>query len=170
MKRTPLQRKTPMRSLPRDTEFAHLRQRPPLALPDNPPPPRVITMRFTFNPQPKREYIRSEAMREAYRLLPCQHCGKGGEDAGVCCAHSNWSVHGKGKGIKADDNRAASLCWGCHSMLDQGGALNEAEKQTLWWRAHVKTVLRLQALGLWPAGVPVPDVLTSPFTVELETA
>lgn len=170
MKRTPLLRKTLMRQALRGTEFAHLRERPPLVLPDNPPPPRVISMRLVFNPQPKREYVRSDAMMKAYRLLPCQHCGKGGEDAGVCGAHSNWAVHGKGKSIKADDNRAASLCWECHWMLDQGSALNEAEKMTLWWRAHVRTVRRLQALGLWPDGVPVPDVLTNPFAVELEPA
>lgn len=113
-------------------------------------------------PVPKHDYVRSPKLREAYRLIPCQLCGR--DDGTVCCAHSNWSIHGKGKAIKADDNRGASLCAACHvPLLDQGSALSRAERQALWWDAHVKTVTLLLSLGHWPAGIPVPDTRVFPW-------
>jgi hypothetical protein len=81
----------------------------------------------------------------------------------VCGAHSNWAVHGKCKSKKADDNRCASLCWVCHSLLDQGSRLTEDERKAQWWGAHVKTVMELAARGLWPPGVPVPNIACNPF-------
>lgn len=93
---------------------------------------------------------------KAYRLIPCQHCGK--SDGTVCGAHSNWSAHGKGKSIKADDNRCASLCFTCHSMLDQGSVLGASERMAMWFTAHVKTVRELVRLNLWPEKVPVPSL------------
>lgn len=108
---------------------------------------------------PKREYVRSAALLEACRLIPCQHCGKSHETGKVCAAHSNWGVHGKGGHIKADDNRVASLCDDCHvPILDQGAKLSAAERIEMWWSAHVATVTLLQRLQLWPDGVPVPEL------------
>ncbi|MGR2824221.1 hypothetical protein FY048_01560 [Acinetobacter sp. 1124_18A] len=59
-------------------------------------------------------------MRDAKRLaairkLPCVRCGGGPSQA----AHSNFSEHGKGKGIKADDKYTISLCHSCHQWFDQ---------------------------------------------------
>lgn len=111
---------------------------------------------------PKHDYVRSAPLMKAYRAIPCQHCGR--DDGTVAGAHSNWGVHGKGKGIKADDNRAASLCSTCHvPLLDQGSRLSRTARMALWWRAHVRTVRLLLARGLWPAGVPIPDTDTYPF-------
>jgi len=107
------------------------------------------------------EPVRSKALREAYRLIPCQHCGA--EDGTVVCAHSNWSIHGKAGARKAHDNRSASLCFGCHGDLDQGGRMSSDEKRLMWWHAHRRSVLLLTQLGHWPAGVPVPDVDTMPW-------
>jgi hypothetical protein len=142
-----------------------------------PRPPRPEPVAYTLTarpnyarctvalPVPKREYVRSKALREAYRLIPCQHCGR--DDGTVCCAHSNWGVHGKGKSIKADDSRGASLCSTCHvPLLDQGSQLSRAERQAMWWAAHVKSVTLLLERGLWPRGVPVPDLSTNPFIEE----
>lgn len=113
-------------------------------------------------PIPKREYVRSKALREAYRLIPCQHCGR--DDGTVCCAHANSQAFGKGAGIKADDNRAASLCAACHvPILDQGSKLSKAERREMFWAAHVRTVKMLVARGLWPPGVPVPDITAPPW-------
>jgi len=113
-------------------------------------------------PIKKHEYVRSKALREAYRLIPCQHCNR--DDGTVCCAHSNWSQHGKGGAIKADDNRGASLCSTCHvPLLDQGSKLSKAERQAMWWSAHCKTIELLLARGLWPEGVPVPDISAAPW-------
>ena len=113
-----------------------------------------------FRPVPKRAYVRSKSLMKAYRMIPCQNCGIA--DGTVCGAHSNWAVHGKGKSVKADDNRAASLCFTCHSQLDQGNGMAEPVKQRMWWRAHVLTVRLLVMECLWPADVPVPPVLEYP--------
>lgn len=102
----------------------------------------------------KREYVRSRKLLDACGKIECQRCGK----LGAVGAHSNWAIHGKGKGIKANDNRVAALCSWCHWDIDQGGALNDRGKQTVWWHAHERTVAKLMLDGLWPAGVPVPDL------------
>lgn len=86
---------------------------------------------------PKFEYVRSPALMKAYRLLPCQHCGRG--DGTIAGAHSNWSEHGKGRGIKASDICCASLCFTCHSWLDAGGA-QDYLKRVMWDEAHSKTI------------------------------
>lgn len=146
------------------------RQRDPGEFASYTPKPRpaaVCTQRAADRPPistPKREYVRSPALLLACRALACQHCDAAGPDAGVCAAHSNWGVHGKGKGLKADDHRVAALCSSCHvPMLDQGSQLSRAERQAMWWAAHVRTVRELQARQLWPAGVPVPDIERCPF-------
>lgn len=97
-----------------------------------------------FKPRPKTQYIRSPALMKAYRLLPCQHCGA--DDGTVCGAHSNWSEHGKGRGIKASDDKCASLCFACHSWLDQGSG-DGYEKRAMWDAAHTKTHEALIALS-----------------------
>lgn len=109
-----------------------------------------------FRPSIKRQYIRSPALLIACRALDCQSCGGG--FGTVVAAHSNWSIHGKGKGIKADDNRVAAMCWRCHTELDQGDVETNGAKQAWWWDCHVKTVRHLVSGGQWPSGVPVPDI------------
>lgn len=104
---------------------------------------------------PKREYIRSKALLAAVRTLPCQHTGEVGSTEP---AHSNWAEHGKGRGIKADDNRVAALSRSVHRELDQGKNWTAAERKAIWWNAHCKTVKALLAAGLWPLDVPVPDI------------
>jgi hypothetical protein len=112
---------------------------------------------------PKRDYVRSPSLMKAYRAIPCQHCGI--DDGTVCGAHANWSVFGKGGHIKADDNRAASLCARCHvPILDQGSHLTRDERKAMFWAAHVRTVERLVHLGLWPASAPIPDTENNPFS------
>lgn len=111
---------------------------------------------------PKRAYVRSAKVLAACRAIPCQHCSR--DDGTVCAAHSNWSVHGKGGHIKADDSRVAALCAGCHvPILDQGSHLSRDERRSMWWAAHVKTISLLVQRSLWPQGVPIPDVSTCPF-------
>lgn len=106
---------------------------------------------------PKHEYVRSEALMKVYRMLPCQFIGCGIEDQSVCGAHSNWGW-GKGRGIKADDNRCASLCFMHHMEIDQGKHLTDYEKRQLWFDAHRKSVQKLVILKLWPKDVPVPSL------------
>lgn len=103
---------------------------------------------------PKREQVRSPALLEACRKIPCQHCLV--MDGTVCAAHSNWGMHGKGGQQKADDNRVAALCYRCHCDLDQGSRLSGAERRAMWQAAHERTVVRLVCARLWPVEVPVP--------------
>lgn len=118
--------------------------------------PRAASMTgTTAAPVPKRTYVRSPALLAAVRQLECMHTGRPGPSDP---AHSNWSEHGKGKGIKADDNRVAALCREVHRELDQGKKWSEAERRAIWWDAHVKTVRELLARGMWPSNVPVPDI------------
>jgi CRISPR/Cas system-associated protein Cas10 (large subunit of type III CRISPR-Cas system) len=105
---------------------------------------------------PKRQYVRSKKLMEAYRQIECQHCGR--DDGTVCGAHSNSSAHGKGRGIKADDNSCASLCYVCHSAMDQGSHLSRMQREEMHANAHVKTVRELVKRGLWPLDVPIPDI------------
>ena len=51
---------------------------------------------------------------EALRKFSCVECGSRPVDI----AHSNFSEHGKGKGIKADDGYTVALCRGCHQKFD----------------------------------------------------
>ena len=102
----------------------------------------------------KHEYVRSPKLMLAYRKIACQHCGV--DDGTVCGAHSNQAEHGKGKGIKADDNRCASLCHKCHMSLDQGRDMSREARVSMWKNAHHSTVATLIAHALWPTNVPIP--------------
>lgn len=97
--------------------------------------------------RPKFQYVRSKKLMEAYRTIPCQHCGR--DDGSVAGAHSNYAEHGKGRGIKASDDKCASLCSRCHTLLDQGYSLTAIEKREMWEAAHLKTVDELTKRGLY---------------------
>lgn len=105
---------------------------------------------------PKHQYIRSKALLRAVAGLECQACGRWPTQA----AHANWGG-GKGKGIKADDSMTAALCLACHWEIDQGHKLSKDERIEMWTQAHKKTVAALQAKGLWPDDVPVPQLPSS---------
>lgn len=105
-------------------------------------------------PVSKATYIRSKALREAYRLIPCQACGA--NDGTVVCAHANEGWAGKGMGIKASDENGASLCFACHSHLDQGSDMTRDERRAFWLAAHLKTIPALVAAGYWPKDIQVP--------------
>src|SRR5579871_883711 len=68
-----------------------------------------------FRPQPKRQYVRSRKLLDACgKLERCTFPGCQARDGTLVACHSNWEIHGKGKGIKADDNRIAAGCARCH--------------------------------------------------------
>ena len=102
----------------------------------------------------KTQYIRSARLMQAYRKIPCMHCGI--DDGSVAGAHSNQAIHGKAKGLKSSDIYAASLCHVCHHALDQGRSMSRSERVAMWDAAHVKTVKTLVERGLWPVDVPKP--------------
>ena len=81
---------------------------------------------------------RNKKLLEYARKLPCQHCGI--DDGTVVAAHSNQLKDGKGRGLKASDYRIASLCYTCHSEIDQGKRLNKAERVQMFEDAHRSTI------------------------------
>jgi len=81
---------------------------------------------------------RNKKLIEVCRELPCCVCGA--IDGTVVAAHSNQLRDGKGKGIKAHDYRVASLCFRCHTELDQGSKLTREERLQMWEEAHRKTM------------------------------
>lgn len=166
MKRTPLLRRTPLRSKrpePRPAKQVEYTPRPraaAVAVADD--RARLVVS------VPKTAYVRSKPLREAYRLLPCQFDREGGGlcglmDGTVCCAHANLGRYGKGMGIKASDDRGASACARHHAELDQGSRWPQEIRQARWWDAHCRSVRLLVTLGAWPKDIPVPDTTHNPF-------
>lgn len=154
-----LQRRAPMKrtGFARKGPVPHVRpERAPLVLYQLARPCPAAQISDEARPVPKTGYVRSEALREAYRLIPCQHCGK--DDGTVCCAHSNHGQHGKGKSIKASDDCAASLCSTCHELLDSLKTLSRAERAAMFLAARRKTVALLVHHGHWPKDIPVPTI------------
>ena len=107
---------------------------------------------------PKHQYIRSNKLMRAYRMIPCTNCGA--FDGTVAGAHANSGAQHKGLGIKADDSSCASLCHTCHTAMDSGSKMTEAERKAMWAKCHAKTFRELLARGLWPVDVPFPEIDT----------
>lgn len=59
---------------------------------------------------------RDEQRLERIRALSCCACGASPRSQ---AAHSNFGIHGKGKGIKASDEYTIPLCSECHGRLDR---------------------------------------------------
>ena len=89
---------------------------------------------------------RNKKLLETARLIPCQHCGT--DNGTIVAAHSNQLRDGKGRGLKANDYRIASLCFTCHSELDQGSKMSKAERVEMWEEAHRKTIGEFFERGL----------------------
>lgn len=119
-------------------------------------------------PIEKENPVRSPQYLRAVASLPCAFCGIEGYSQH---AHEN---DGKGARLKVDDRRAMPLCCtrpgieGCHVAFDQyrlvpGGRDAHAD---LGRALAEQTRNRLNALGLWPAGVPQFTTSTSTSTTE----
>jgi len=52
----------------------------------------------------------------------------------------------------------AALCLKCHYEIDQGKTLSKQQRQDLWQKAHIRTILALQ--NDWPENVPLPTEIT----------
>ena len=89
---------------------------------------------------------RNKKLLETARLIPCQHCGT--DNGTIVAAHSNQLRDGKGRGLKASDYRIASLCFTCHSELDQGSKMSKAERVEMFEEAHRKTIGEFFERGL----------------------
>jgi hypothetical protein len=58
--------------------------------------------------------------------------------ATVVPCHSNQGQHGKGMGIKADDEFTVPGCGLCHAEIDQGNRFTREEKFEIWDRAYAR--------------------------------
>ena len=76
---------------------------------------------------------------KALRQFSCVECGSRPVDI----AHSNFSEHGKGKGIKADDSYTVALCRVCHGDFDLYFNLNREQAKTKFANWLIKTNMAL---------------------------
>ena len=73
---------------------------------------------------------------EALRKFSCVECGRRPVDI----ANSNFSEHGKGKGIKADDSYTMALCRTCHQKFDNFSmSLNREQAKAKFANWLIKT-------------------------------
>lgn len=86
------------------------------------------------------EVNRDNKRLEQVRSLPCCVCGIGPRSQ---AAHSNFGIHGKGKGIKADDKYTIPLCHSCHSKLDQYNMGMNREQSLEWFMKKWRETNRL---------------------------
>ena len=107
-------------------------------------------------PIPKAAPVRSEAYRRAVAALPCIACGIQGYSQ---AAH----LPPEAKGMKQSDLLTFPLCCtrvgipGCHQDYDQYRLFPRDAAMTVGRAWAADTQRRIQAMGLWPKGVPVPD-------------
>jgi len=78
---------------------------------------------------------RSKKLLELCRQLPCQVCGR--NNGTVVAAHRN---EGKGMGLKVSDALVCSMCFECHSEMDNGKSLTKDERRDMWNRAFINTM------------------------------
>jgi len=90
-------------------------------------------------------YRNAKLLKEVAKL-PCQHCGL--DDGTTVAAHSNQLRDGKGRGLKANDYRIATLCFSCHATLDQGKELDKSQRIEMFEEAHRKTIGELFERGI----------------------
>ena len=76
---------------------------------------------------------------KALRQFGCVECGRRPVDI----AHSNFSEHGKGKGIKADDSYTVALCRVCHGDFDLYANLNREQAKAKFANWLSKTNMAL---------------------------
>lgn len=74
---------------------------------------------------------------ELIRSLPCCQCGASPRSQ---AAHSNFGIHGKGKGVKADDKYTIPLCHKCHASLDQNLSQQTRQQQLDWFLEKLESI------------------------------
>lgn len=177
MKRSPLQRKTPLRAKrhPQPTERGRAilagtapkirididDGMPSRALPQPIPPEhrRAATMapcHMPAAPIAKQPVHRDRRLRASARDETClmrlpDGC-LGSMPGAVIASHYRGSAGGKGMGLKASDHAIAYACTHCDAVYDgqrppPSGWTTE-QVQLAWHEAHIRTLLRLRGKGL----------------------
>ena len=79
----------------------------------------------------RKQVVNRDSKRlERIRALSCCNCGASPRSQ---AAHSNFGIHGKGKGIKASDEYTIPLCVTCHQGLDQNLSQQTRQQQLDWF-------------------------------------
>ena len=100
---------------------------------------------------PKDTSRKNQKLRDSAKDCPhCMGCGLQNNSRDLLClAHSNLQEDGKGRGLKARDDKGAIVCDTCHKIIDgQIGNLTREQSQAFHHRAHVKTVKWWRKVGL----------------------
>lgn len=89
--------------------------------------------------RPKRRPMAERRYTLACRGEPCYLLIPGAPDhKNVVPCHSNQQIHGKGMGIKADDEKTVPGCGWCHRAIDQGNWLTKEERRAYWDDAYAR--------------------------------
>jgi CO dehydrogenase/acetyl-CoA synthase alpha subunit len=90
-------------------------------------------------------------LRESAKYCPhCMGCGLSNPNGdALCLAHSNLQEDGKGRGLKARNDKGAIVCGKCHDLIDmRTGKLSRYESQQMHASAHARTVAWWEKMGL----------------------
>lgn len=79
---------------------------------------------------------RDKKRLERIRALSCCECGASPRSQ---AAHSNFGIHGKGKGIKASDEYTIPLCVTCHQNFDQNLSQQTRQQQMDWFNEKLES-------------------------------
>jgi hypothetical protein len=74
----------------------------------------------------------------------------GDEGSTTVAAHSNFMMHGKAKGLKAEDCYSVWSCYKCHSIFDQGGVFTREEKANLFYEALLRQIEEWRKIATTP--------------------
>ena len=137
MKRTPIQRRTPLRSKPRHEPQVEKGDRPmarPLSKPAN------YSGGTSAKPVEKEAPQRNRALLDMAHgrrclLLAVTHC-HGFRGLTTVACHEN---EGKGMGLKVSDERTVWGCAACHEWYDRSGS-PRTEKRRAFFAAHARQV------------------------------
>lgn len=78
----------------------------------------------------------------------------GDEGSTTVAAHSNFMMHGKAKGLKAEDCYSVWACYKCHSIFDQGGVFTREEKADLFYEALLRQIEEWRKIATTPTLKP----------------
>lgn len=152
MKRSAIQRRTPMRNTHREGPTVE-RERHPVALRPLERPANYSGT--TGAAQPKHPASQHAGYMQAVRSLGyCMHCRR------ACHPQFCHRDQGKGMGIKTDVREGWPGCgpgpWGpgCHWLVGTSGNYSREERRALELGLGRRTRAAVTAAGLWPARLP----------------
>lgn len=93
------------------------------------------------------------AKGEKCLLQISDHC-MGDQGDTTVAAHSNFMMHGKAKGLKAEDCYSVWACYYCHSVFDHGDVFTREEKANLFYEALLRQIEEWRKIATTPTLKP----------------